>query len=355
MKQLSILFLSLVSTATIHAAEIVAVAHPGEDLPPDKVVVWTPLFQAAWDELHRDIGAPTRIDPPNPLMERLDDFTWNAEDVMPGNYWKVWAGDATRELIDKANAEAARMTGERNGPFQIEPRQDALIALGLLDRNLIFQKPLYRSLQSPLEFHSADETKSQVTFFGTRGKASGDFRNHIRVLTYQAGTYALQIASDADDSAVVYLPGKPESFIEACAKLREWRSEELPGAWGSEQDPKLHEEDDVRIPVLKMENTTDFAPLLSSSRYFESGVPWRLYRAEQQLKFELTEKGAQLRVKVTNIAEPFGAPPPPPPMTPRDFHFDRPFFIFLWRDDAEWPYFGAWIGNDAPMEEFTEP
>jgi hypothetical protein len=351
MKRLFLTFIAVVSITTLHAAEIVAVAHPWENLPNDKTVVWTPLFQAAWDDLHRGFGAPVKIDPPNALMDRLDHFPWKAEAVMPRDHWKVWAGDATKELIDKANAEAARITGENKGPFQIEPRPGNRIALGLLDRNLVFKKPLHRSVDAPLVFHSADGTNLPVRFFGTRHKASGGYGGVVRVLAYQAGSHALQIASDADDSAVLYLPEKPVSFIEACAKLREWRSKELAGAYGSVQDRNLHEKDDVRIPVLKLENTTDFVPLLGSVRYFESGVPWKLYKAEQRLKFALTEKGAKLRVKVEMDMEPFGEAP----MMPRFFHYDRPFFVFLWRDGAEWPYFGAWVGNGAPMEEFKEP
>ena len=237
MKQLLFTFLAIISTANFQAAEIVAVAHPGENLTYDRIVVWTPLFQAAWDDLHRGFGAPVKIDPPNALMDRLDHFTWKADVVMPRDHWKVWAGNATQELIDKANAEAARMTGEKKGPFQIEPRPDARIALALLDRDLVFKKPLHRSVDAPLVFHSADGTKPQVRFFGTRRKASDGYDGVVRVLAYQAGSHALQIASDADDSAVLYLPE---------------------------------------------------------------------------------------------------------------------FFVFLWRDGAEWPYFGAWIGNGTPMEEFKE-
>jgi len=354
MKQPLFTFLAIISTATIQAAEIVAVAHPGENLAHDQIVVWSPLFQAAWDDLHRGLGAPVKIDPPNALMDRLDHFTWKADAVMPRDHWKVWAGDATKDLIDKANAEAARMTGEKKGPFQIEPRPNARIALGLLDRDLVFKKPLHRSVDAPLVFHSAVGTKPKVRFFGTRRKASGGYGGVVRVLAYQAGSHALQIASDADDSAVLYLPEKPVSFIESCAKLREWRSMKLAGAYGSAQDPALHEKDDVRIPVLKLANTTDFVPLLGSERYFENGGPWKLYKAEQRLKFQLTEKGAKLRVEVATGIDAFGEPPPPPPMTPRFFHYDRPFFVFLWRDGAEWPYFGAWIGNGTPMEAYKE-
>jgi hypothetical protein len=71
MKQLLFAFLAIFATATIHATEIVAVAHPGVDLTYGKTVVWTPLFQAAWDGLHRGFGAPVKIDPPNALMDSL--------------------------------------------------------------------------------------------------------------------------------------------------------------------------------------------------------------------------------------------------------------------------------------------
>ncbi len=353
MRKLFLFIYTVISTATLPAAEIVAVAHPEEKLPHDKTVIWSPLFQAAWDDIHQSLGEPVKVEPPSVLMNRLDHFVWKSDSVMPRNCWKVWAGEATQELIDKANTEAARLTGEKTGPFKIVPRPDARIALGLLDRNLLFKKALHRSENVPLEFHLADGTTPKVHFFGARRKASGAFRELVRVLTFQAETHALQIAGDGDESAVFYLPEKPASFIEACDKLREWRSKKLEGVFGSAQDPNLHENDDLRIPVLKLDNTTDFVPLLKSRRYFkDEGLPWILFKAEQRLKFELTEKGAKLRVEVEMGMDPFGEPQQLPQIIPRFFHYDRPFFVFLWRDQAEWPYFGAWIGDSSALEEF---
>lgn len=355
MKTLFCAFFAVMSAATSRAAEAAAVAHPEENLTYDKIVVWTPLFQAAWDELHRGLGAPVKVDPPNTLMDRLDRFSWKADAVMPRDHWKVWAGNGTKELIDQANAEAALIVGEKKGPFQMEIRPNSRIALGILNHDLVFNKPLHRSTNIPLLFHSTDGTKAQVQFFGTRGKASSAFDTVVKVLTYKPGNHALQIQSTGDDAAVLYLPEKPVNFNDACSKLRDWRAKKLAGDFGSEQDPALHENDDVRIPALKLTNTTDFVPLLGSKRYFgKPGDPWGLHKVEQRLKFELTEKGAKLQVKAGMNADPFGAPPPPPPMIPRTFHYDRPFFVFLWRTGAEWPYFGAWIGNREPMEEFKK-
>ncbi len=219
---------------------------------------------------------------------------------------------------------------------------------------MVFKNPLHRSADAPLAFRLADGSKSQVRFFGSRRKASAKYGGVIRVLSYQAGTHALQIASDGDDCVVLYLPDKPLSLSEACGKLREWRANPINGPSGSAQDPSLHETDDVRIPVLKLENTTDFVPVLQGLRHFKSGPPWLISTAEQRLKFQLTEKGAKLRAEVESGIDPFGEPPPKPKMVPRFFHYDRPFFVFLWRDGAEWPYFGAWIGNDASMEPYKK-
>ncbi len=130
MKKLLLLILLLVPTAVSPAGEIVAIAHPEEKLPVDKTVVWTALFQAAWDDLHHGLGAPVTVDPPNPLMERLDHFKWDAKAVMPRDRWKVWSGESTQELIDTANSEAALMLGEKTGPFKSSPRLGSRIALG---------------------------------------------------------------------------------------------------------------------------------------------------------------------------------------------------------------------------------
>ena len=75
------------------------------------------------------------------------------------------------------------------------------------------------------------------------------------------------------------------------------------------------------------------------------------------MKFALSEKGGKVRAEVEMEAMPLSAappPPPPPPVIPRVFRYDRPFFVFLWRRDSEWPYFGAWIGNAEVMEAFKK-
>lgn len=334
------------------SAEPVAVAHPGEEFDPRATVVWTPLFQAAWDELNKEFGKPVKIEPENKLMTRLDTFSWNAAKTMPKKGWKVWAGEATQDLVDRANAEAAEMTGEK-GPFSFsEGMPGSQLALGLLHKDAHFQKALYRAKSASLDFRGAkDEPAVKVAFFGVRGEASGGHSRTVQVQYRAEGSFAVAIASKDGEVVVCDLPESSETLEAAVKRLRTWRNSKPKGEWGAPDDPNLHEGDDLRIPFLRLDTSSNFAPRLQGARHFKSQpVPRRIFMARQDLVFELSEKGARFRAKVALGDDPFGEPPAPPPMIPRKLHFDRPFFVFLWREGADWPYFGAWIGDAAAME-----
>ncbi len=343
-------------TASLRAGEISAVAHPAEKIEVENTVIWTLLFQAAWDETHRGMGMPQKIEPPSELMTRLDAFQWNADAVMPKSDWKAWGGPATRELLDRANAEAKQMTGDPVRAFDVELRFRARIGLALLNRNLEYPKALHRSLQVPMEFVGSDKKSTKVHFFGTRGELSDGYDETIEVLSYGEKSHALQLFSKEDDAVVLYLPEEAVTFEKACEQLRQWRAKKLPGKYGTLEHARLHKDDDLRIPYVKFHNKTNFAPLLKSGRFYGGpDDPWTIYHAEQRTDFELTEKGAKARVYAETGLEPFGDLPPLPRTVPRKFYYDKPFFLFLWRDKAEWPYFGAWIGNASAMDAFKKP
>ncbi len=329
---------------------IEAVAHPEEPLAAGRTVVWSPLFQAAWVELHagRDL---LRVEPPNPLMERLDGFKWVARAVLPEAGWKVWAGPATADFIAQANREAAALTGTAR-TFAVEPVAEGRVALGLLERSLDFTRVFYRSQQQPMVFRSQGQ-ETPVRFFGVRGKLSELFRATVRVLNFGAGSHALRIAGSNNEAAVLYRPAAAMDFAAACARLRHWLEAGPEGEYGSRLDPNLHAQDDVRIPLVRLKTENDFLPRLQGARFYPNEpLPWRMAHARQWVKFDLKEKGAEIKVRVEAVAEPFGESPKPPKMVARRFFYDGPFFVFLWREGAEWPYFGAWIGDATALEAF---
>lgn len=346
------ILLALASPA--FAEDLPAVLHPEEKFSAEKTVVWTPLFQAAWDRMNADLGGrPIKVEPPNPAMNRLDSFEWNADSVMPKDRWKVWSGEATKVFIDRTNKEAAAMLGEPAGPFDPTAASDtpqSRLVLALMDKSLDFAKAFHRSATTPLVFTDRTGKETKVQFFGIRGEGSGGFSQSVRILYKDDTSQAVQLMAAAGESVVLYMPKNEESFAFASGKLKTWFADGFQGEYGSETDRKLHPKDDLRVPYVTLKSLVDFKPLLEGLRTYQEGAPpWTITRALQQVDFEMTEKGAKVRAKVELGADPFGDPPPAPPMVPRNFIFDKPFFVFLWREGADWPYFGAWLGDASSM------
>ncbi|WP_035611511.1 hypothetical protein [Haloferula sp. BvORR071] len=352
-----LLILALVSVLPA-LAETDAVAHPDQKFAAGKTVVWSPLFQASWDalnELHG--GKPVKIEPPNQLIAKLDAFSWDATKTMPDSGWKVWSGLATQEFVAQANREAAVMTGEKADAFTLQDMPPGwVLVLGLLKREVSFEKALFRSQGSGMEFKAGDAA-TPVHFFGVKGEASEDF-SMIRVLAYRPGEkcHALQLpCSGGKDSVVLYRPPAVQDFATACTWLRTWMKqwEPGPGSSLSYKDPHLHLNDEIKVPYLDLVAERDFRKELSSARYYrENPVPWRIAMARQKAEFELHEKGARVRVKVEIVAGPLGGGSEEPKSFPRIFAYDAPFFVFLWKEGAEWPYFGAWIGDASAMKKW---
>lgn len=333
------------------AAEITAVTHPEEKFEAGHTVVWTPLFQASWDRLNGFYGGkPVKIDPPNELIEKLNRFEWDARKVMPQKGWKTWAGTATPKFLDQVNREARELTGEQGNPFHLERENPKAAAVfGLLDRELSFTRPFFRSQKEPMEF-AGKAGKEKVHFFGVRGKDGMGFP--VKILAYLPAekSHAVEIlCNDRDETVLLYRPGAAVDFAGACSSLRTWRQEwEKKKITFKEDDAWLHSGDDLRIPYVKFDSTVDCKDRLDSLRTHPNHDPARINRAEQVVKFTLHERGAKVQAK-TSMGDPFGGEPE---TVPRQFLYDAPFFVFLWRKDAEWPYFGAWVGDTSAMEKW---
>lgn len=346
-------------------AEIVAVAHPADEFDPSDTVVWTPVFQAAWEAADRAVGAEL-LESGSEAAKRLDDFEWKPDEVLPPDRWRVWSGLATPALHREATAGAREMLGVEDLVFpEIEGRRDdggevvTTAAYALLDMEMRFFRTLYRSKERGMTFTDAESEAGPVHFFGVRGAVSGRF-SRIRVLHRAENSHALQIpATDSErlGDLLLYLPEEPEGFDSASARLRTWRKDwiekldERSHHWSGEKDPGFHEQDELRVPYVRFRSSSDFSEGLTGwRRYRGKPLPYKVVEAWQKVDFLLGEKGAEVRVIAGAGFEPFGEPPEPPKPFPRKFFYDRPFFVMLWREEAQWPYFAAWVGGREAMK-----
>ncbi|MFC7339043.1 hypothetical protein ACFQY0_17750 [Haloferula chungangensis] len=277
---------------------------------------------------------------------------------MPQEGWKTWAGEATQEFLDLVNGEAVEMLGGGDAPFATHAQPSGSVAfLSLLTRDLTFRKKFHRATTQGLDFQFGEDSR-KVEFWGITGSGSGHYGSFVRVLWWEAGkrSKAVEILAEGDDRVILFEPAKAMNFTDACKQVRDLKERWTmrSGEWGGANDKSLHAMDNLRIPALVLEGDAEFSERLSGALTFGGPQPFRVAYAKQKHLLKLDERGAQVKVVVDAGLEPFGEAPPAPQMLSRDLIFDRPFFVFLWRDGTDWPYFSAWIGDFAGMTEFAK-
>lgn len=352
-------FPSFFLLASAAFGQVMTLMHPAEPMPDKRTVIWTPTFQSAWDILNKDLGGkPTKVDPPSEVMKLLDGFVWDADATMPKGSWNAWAGPATHTFVDEVNRQAAEITMDDQKPFHITQEDpNSRIAFAILSRQVTFKKAFLRAKNDTMDFQAEGKINA-VEYFGIPRANAGTRGEHVRVLAYRPAekSHAIQIeCRQGDDTVVLYQPAKQQDFLTACSWLRTWRKENSvdqnrAGKWN---DTRIHDLDEVRIPFVKIEVETNFTSKLASLRIYDN-LPYRIVQAKQISSFRLHEKGASVEVRATLLATPFGDVEREI-LYPRRFYYDRPFFVFLWRDNAEWPYFGAWIGDSSTLTKVPKP
>jgi len=333
--------------------DLAKVTTPGESL------VWSPLFQACWDKLGAmHTGKMEKVEPANALIDLLNQTQWKMEDVMPKDGYKLYAGPATKEFADATAAEAMKEFGVKITQGKLPKNSGGIVVFGILVRDLNFQRAFNRSEKKPLDFKDSTGITHKVTFFGTAGSSSGIYSEQVKVIDYKDGgkSFILTIATDKDDeSIIIYRPEQAMSFQGAIAHVETASKTPFAGPDGSLTDGALHRNDTIKVPCLSLNADTKFTSQLKGAMYYAGDpVSWQITTAYQITRFELSEKGAKIKVEAELGETAMAMPPPPPPCAPRNFICDGPFFVFAWRKQAPWPYFAAWIDDKTALIPFSQ-
>lgn len=322
--------------------------------------VWSPLFQASWDKMNANhAGKPVKIEPPNPLITRLNNFKWNQASVMPKGGYAVFSGPATPEFAKTTAKKIQQLFGVEMAPSRIPTHHLGTALYAILIRNLEFERHFFRSRRKPLIFKDGLGKSHAVSFFGTTGVHSNNYGQSVKILSYNKTrkTFILSIATTSkSERLIIYRPNRSLPFKTAVKHINSAIKTPLKGPYGSITDGTLHKKDTIKIPYIDLKTDTDFASLLRGARYYlGETLPSETTVAYQITHFKLSEKGARIRVETHHNDNPFGELLPKPKRItyiPRQFICDEPFFFFAWRDGATLPYFAAWIDGKTTLKPF---
>ena len=331
-------------------AEIGMVAHPGVDCSSGQTTVWTGAMQAAFDRMLGSKCSMTldRVEPPNPLVTRMAGFSWKENSVLPKDGWFAVTGDASEKLADEANQKWQGLSGAEAKPFKYNGFSEFRVAYVGMKRDFVFRKAFSPSGSSRLTW---GQDKVPVRFFGAAGEAAGRHAGTVRVLAYRPVEHcmALQLlAKEGDDSLVLYQPSESQPMIEAMRWVKTWRErwDKHEGTELGWDDKCLHSTDDLRVPEIALKGHADFGDDFKGRFWFkDTKVPHGVSQAVTDIKLEVDGIGVKFEAKAKMEMGPFGSSSAVVSPVPRKFWFDRPFFAFLWRDGAEWPYAAVWFGS----------
>ncbi len=341
--------------ATQLSADIKAVLDLDKITDPGDSIVWSPLFQATWDKLNAQHGGkPIKVEPENKLMMLLDSMKWDEKSVMPVGGYATFSGPATKAFAAQTAKQIQEQFGVDMPASQVPDNPAGIAAYGVLVRDLNFEKEFFKSKSSLMQFRDRKNKIHKVAFFGTKGNHSAYYAQKVRVLRYEneGSDFILSISTKMEgERVIIYKPAIVGTLRTAMNQVLESQKNLLDGKYGSLKDPNLHAADTVKIPFVSFNNQTEFLDQLQGARYYKGDpTPWTMSAAYQITQFELSEKGAKVKIHSGSADAPFGDPQDDPQIFPRNFICDQSFYVFLWKDGAELPYLAVMIDSVDEMK-----
>lgn len=328
-------------------AQISVLPHPQGTFDSNQTVVWSPLWQSAWLEL-QEKAQDGRSEFADEWKKLIPPIEGHRATMLPEADHIVFSGKDDAALYQKANDESDKHWKFRPFAKKSTAAHPDRAILAMLHKTVYFKVPFERSLSTPMPFFAVDG-RTDVQFFGT---ANGEMFSHVKVLHYDAKqrSQALLIPGrNAQERAIFYMPEESCLISEACATLRPL-IKACDEAKGDDRDAfRLRVDDSILIPYVALHVSSDFAPFLRERKDQQTTT------AVQKLFLQMDQMGsAKSYGHYQNYdwaADPFAQAEA---SGAHHFRFHKPFFLMLWKRNAEWPYLAIWVGDSSALQHWEE-
>ncbi len=309
------------------------------------------------------------LKPKNKYAEYLNQFQWDSDKSLPPHGMLNFVGQNGPEFIKKVNDVLGRHFGGRVKPFRgdewITPELGGIAVLAVFQRSVSFDVGFSPLVDRPFAFFNARGEPRDVYAFGSwtlRQRESNV--GAARVLAYQPQKkMALAIKTADPEEFVVALFDPNLKSIIAAVKETNRLLKNLPD--GSEEKPVppdsyITKDDTILLPMIQLNSLGHFEENLFGIYRIPNAPPneyWRIVKAVQSIDFSLNHSGADMIVRTfvapaiylsTDIDEKQAKK-----SGPRDFVYNKPFFLMFWRKNASVPYLACYIetGGLVPTDK----
>lgn len=322
----------------------VIVATLDSPCPAGRNVIWCSSFQLAWNEIRDNvIAAPLDVVGAEELADRLNKAPHRAGDLEPGSCYAAggWISDGIVERIEKEMG--VRFPRRELPDFSHFEDMGGILAYSYLTANVPFRYP-FRQIDEGFTFTDSQGVETLVSGFGLWEAFLSRYENireQVEVLyvlpedpKYFLGTkeYALDLCRHSKPYQVVVAVVQPKGSLGETYEHIQRGMEQFEKQRDYNHARWLQGGDDLRVPEMFWRIDHQFTELIGRT-IANVGMP--IVEAMQTIEFRLDRSGAVLESEafMAIAAE------------PRDFHFHRPFLIYMKKRDAQRPFFVMWVDN----------
>ncbi len=309
-------------------------AHLEEKIVPGKNIIYCSTFQLAWNELRDDIiKEDIRLEDEPPMVAILNKKLTTKADISQDCYIAM-AGFGKDDILRKIN-QALKAKFRHDAPtVTARLRPDSIYAYGFLLKNLRFATPFER-LKKPVRFR-CPSGPIDVRAFGIeehspRTRTRAKMAKQVRILAYDYNTdeCVVRLASKSPhDEIVLARVDARQTLMETIRSLQRMIE-------GGQSQP-LHHDDTLQIPKLDFDIRHSYSQLLGKFLLNAGFTTYYIYKARQDVRFRLNEKGAMLKSQAEIQLESQGM---------NKLAFDGPFLLYLKEKQAKLPYLAIWVDN----------
>lgn len=316
--------------------------------PRNKNIIWCSSFQLAWNRMKDDvIGAPVDVAGAEELVARLNTVEQSDEDMEASSFYAA-AGRVEEGIINKVQKDmAARFPSHSVPDFNdIAGIPRAILAYSYLTANVPFKYP-YRQAKGRFSFTDSQGVQTDVGAFGVWGIESSykKMREQVEILYFredreatdaelQMKEFVIDLCKHSEPYQVVVALVEPKETLAQTLSYVHDQIANIKKEKKYERERFLDRVDVLIVPEMLWEIEHHFTELIGKI-VTNTNPAMPIIEAKQGIRFKLDRYGAALesesRIGIS--------------ASPRYFHFNRPFLVYMKKRDREQPFFVMWVDN----------
>ncbi|MBN2164130.1 MAG: hypothetical protein JXR25_03235 [Pontiellaceae bacterium] len=304
-------------------------------------LIWCAPFQLAWNEMTDLLGENIRFAENEPDCVAALNHRSVTGEFLDEETYLAFGGPYTESFADTINRSVTQKFGIGAFPPVAPPidHTQQLAAFSYLSVNLPFQYAFERS-NYPMIFNGTPVQSFTIPFSNGANIRAERAKRQVAIMypPDEENSFIVELISRKTDHHLLLAKIAPAETLEKTVKKTCVYVDTL-------ERRALDTNQGLEVPLFNFDITRDYSELTGSPLKLTRPdyADWQIGTAQQNIRFQLDERGAVLKSNAFLVCFSCMATP--------DCIFDEPFLLMLRYKDNPMPYFAMWIDNAEILVE----